>query len=187
MSLFNSLSLQLRIVRFQKQRVRRLCEGIEATLKSFVVFSDSLRKARSITAGKVDHRMDVLAVHNREQLLRSSEVLSFGNQRHPSFRLRGDRDVGMDIDYWKARPIDMRLRNLEHALRLIVRKAQRFWMIVRTLGGLGKSCTIGNRSPDQSQSGRIQHLTTIHRWLSPDLLRLDLLGTEGPKRISAGQ
>src|ERR1035437_2253931 len=166
MSLFNSLSLQLRIVRFQKQRVRRLCEGIEATLKSFVVFSDSLRKARSITAGKVDHRMDVLAVHNREQLLRSSEVLSFGNQRHPSFRLRGDRDVGMDIDYWKARPIDMRLR---------------------TLGGLGKSCTFGNRSPDQSQSGRIQHLTTIHRWLSPDLLRLDLLGTEGPKRISAGQ
>ena len=136
MSPLDGLGLQLRVIRFFEAGIRRLGEGIKTAGICAVVLRNSFGETMIVATSQVDHRPNILAVHDREQFLRSAQVFAIGREFHSFLRLCRAGDVGMEIDEWKFRTLDVRLVHLEHAS----------WLVLRELQGRRLRCVLGRNA-----------------------------------------
>src|SRR5438105_8361936 len=94
---------------------------------------DGLVKSPAIAAREVHHRAKILAVHDSEKrfwLVRKRDLLGAHHAVAP-------REMAVEVDHRVAGARNLRLLNMEHALRLVLRKRQR--RALRRESGTGHS------------------------------------------------
>jgi hypothetical protein len=111
-------------------------------------------QTRSIASGHVHHGANILAVHDGQTIRRlhaEADPARIG-------AARGMGDVGVKIDQRKAGARNVRLRNVEHALRLISLQRQHG---LRRLSG-GRRGLRKSPAHESSQAGKHHELPAVH-------------------------
>src|SRR5450432_141786 len=179
MRTLDGLCLQLRVIRFFEAGIGGLSESVKTAGIGTVVFSDGFGEAMIVATGQVHHRANVLAVHDREQLLRSSQIFAIGREFHTFLRFGRAGDVGMKVDERKFRTLDARLIHAEHASWFVLRKLQGRGLGWASGLKIAGSAHLDSRSGHEAHS--IQPMATTDHLTPPAIAQARALAWRCPR------
>ena len=114
MRALDGVRLDLWIVRLQKPGIRGFGESVKAAGIGLVIFANRIDKPVVESTGQIDHRPNILGIHNAKKFVRLGKVSSLRPQIDAFLRLRRYRNVSMNINDWEFRSVNVRLLRVKH-------------------------------------------------------------------------